>query len=36
MFWIAGEKDILVDPILIKDAADDYGVDMTVIKGAGE
>ena len=36
VFWVAGERDILVDPAITKDAAAEYGVDMAVVKGAGQ
>ena len=36
IFWVAGEHDVLVDPVITKDAAAEYGVDMAVVKGAGQ
>ena len=36
VFWVAGEHDILVDPVITKDAAAEYGADMAVVKGAGQ
>lgn len=35
VFWVAGEHDVLVDPVLTKGAAAEYGVDMAVVTGAG-
>ena len=36
VFWVAGEHDVLVDPVITKDAAAEYGVGMAVVKGAGQ
>jgi pimeloyl-ACP methyl ester carboxylesterase len=36
VFWVAGEHDVLVDPVITKDAAAEYGADMAVVKGAGQ
>ena len=35
VFWVAGEHDVLVDPVITKEAATEYGVDMAVVTGAG-
>ena len=35
VFWVAGEHEVLVDPVLTKGAAAEYGVDMAVVTGAG-
>ena len=35
VFWVAAEHDVLVDPVITKDAAAEYGVDMAVVTGAG-
>jgi len=36
VFWVAGEHDVLVDPVITKAAAAEYSVDMAVVKGAGQ
>jgi hypothetical protein len=36
VFWVAAEHDVLVDPVITKGAAAEYGVDMAVVRGAGE
>lgn len=35
VFWVAAEHDVLVDPVITKDAAAEYGVDMAIVTGAG-
>ena len=35
VFWVAGEHDVLVDPVITNDAAAEYDVDMAVVKGTG-